>query len=234
MKDIYPIFVRLPDMFNKDRDTIITRAELLAEKARLNGLDVGLIIDYFVADPYHGQPPHVDDDGSITKNKTRRAAGRGFYPFSWVKGWVDARDAITNILYRVEPDYVQQGVNADVINWKTQLEPSKLYYGYNDTMGLFEQATKAANWHGTWVVSGWENKTIKKAREKFGAAMTDTDFLNRCTLEMPDDDDTTVEPPPDDTLLLHDRVALLELVVAKIVNLLAGIKTELGTWENPG
>ena len=64
--------------------------------------------------------------------------------------------------------------------------------------------------------------------------MTDTDFLNRCTLEMPDDDDTTVEPPPDDTLLLHDRVALLELVVAKIVNLLAGIKTELGTWENPG
>ena len=235
VKDVYPIFIRLPEMFTGDRDTIITTAELLAEKARRSGLDVGVIFDYFVTDPYHGRPPHVGDDGHIVKSNSQRNKGLGYYPFSWIKGWVDAQAAIADVLYRVEPDYVQQGVNADVINWKTVLDPNKLYYGYNDTMGLFGQAVQDSNWHGTWVVSGWENKTIKKAREKFGSAMTDTDFLNRCTLEMPDDGGGEVPPPPpDDDADLYDRVALLELVVAKIVNLLAGIKEELGTWEVPG
>jgi hypothetical protein len=238
IKDTYPIFIRLPDMFTGNRDLELTKASMLADAAREKGFDVAVIIDYFMTDPYHGCPPHVNPlTGNIVKNKRSRAAGLGYYPFSWREGWVKAQTAVANIIDVIRPDYLQQGVNATELNWKYVLPTNKLYWGYNDVMGLFMHArNEMGGWEGTYVVSGWYNHTLKKAREIFGSAITDEDLINRCTLDLPpddidDDDDGAVPPPPVDFAMLAARLAALEVIVAKIINFLAAIKNELKTWE---
>lgn len=233
-RDIYPIFVYLPDLFTGSRKDLLAGWKMLAEGVRERGLDVGMVVDYFVQDPYHGCPPHIDPTtGEKWKDKKRQEEGLGYYPFGWVKGWVEAENALVELIDTIKPDYIQQGINASELNWKYTLPTDKLYYGYNDTMGMFRQAADRTDWKGTYVVSAWYNHTLKKARDRFGSALTDSDFIDRCTLELPPPPDDEETPPPPSDVSLEDRVQLLEIVVAKVVSLLATIKEELRTWEVP-
>lgn len=227
--DIYPIYIFLPDMFGPDSGSILQESVILADAARGAGLKVGVIFDYFMRDPYHSRPPHCDEDGSISGSRNRRNQGKGYYPFSWRPGWGLAVEEIGTMIRATKPDFVQQGVNSDEINWTTVLSTDKLYLGYNDTMGLFNQGTDLAEWHGTYVVSGFYSKSLRKAREKFGSAMRDDEFLARCTLELPDDGGgDPVDPPvPTD---LEGRVLYLEETMKSVLICFYNIEQAIKNW----
>lgn len=229
-KDIYPIYVFLPDMFGPEADTLLTKAKALADAATKAGLSVGVIFDYWMKDPYHGAPPHVNGaDGSIYPDKRRRNLGKGYYPYSWRPGWGDAVKAISTVIDTVNPEFIQQGVNSDVINWTTALDPSHLYLGYNDTMGLFNQATDACRWDGTYVVSGFTSRSLPKARQRFGSAMDDETFLSRCTLDLPDDGGNG-EPPPPPVGDLEERIVLLENTMIFVLKTFNRIEEAIKAW----
>lgn len=229
-RDIYPIYVFLPDMFGPDAGSILQEAAILSDAARGGGLKVGVIFDYFMRDPYHSAPPHVNGaDGSIYSDKRRRDLGRGYYPFSWRPGWGLAVDAIGNVLKVARPDFIQQGINADDINWKTALSKDKLYLGYNDTMGLFNQGTDAAQWDRTYVVSGFYNKSLPKARQRFGSAIRDDAFLERCTLDIPDDGGGDPTDPPVDSDL-EARVVYLENTMKSVLITFYNIEQAISNW----
>jgi hypothetical protein len=94
----------------------------------------------------------------------------------------------------IQPDFVQQGIQGDVINWYRENVPEKPHWGYNDVMGMFSQGLSDANWTGTYVVSGYYTNTLRKARERFGSAIKDEDLAQRLSWEILD---PPVDPPVD-------------------------------------
>ena len=219
-KDTYAILVNLPDTvhepwrpdyqkYKEDFTVLVDRGKvaekrMLAEAAREAGLKVAIIFDYFEHEPFHEKPPHVDSSGKIMKSKVARSFGLGYLPFAWIDGWNYARAAIRVYTEAIQPDFVQQGIQGDVINWYRENVPEKPHWGYNDVMGMFMQGLRDALWTGTYVVSGYYTNSLRKAREYFGSAIKDEDLAQRLSWEIldppppDDDDDDDVEPPVDE------------------------------------
>ena len=229
-RTIYPLYFHLPALFTSDRTQILGEAKILADEARKGGLEIGAIFDYFMREPYHGRPPHIGDDGRIVKNNKARTAGLGYYPFGWITGWNEAKAVIGEVVALLSPDYIQQGINAEVLNWKTTLPKEQLYRGYKDTMGMFREGIEPVGWNGTYVVSGWYGKTSPKARELFGSCITDTEFLNKCTFDIPGGDDDNEEPPPPPRDTLEERVIFLENTMRSVLKTFYRIEEAIKAW----
>ena len=217
MKDAYAIMVPMgkavfePERYNYQKysdnfaplinQSSLTEATMLAEAARNAGLDVALIFDYHVSNPYHGCPPHATaGEFGVTSNKSLRAQGLGLAPFSWKDGWKFAQKVVEVYARQIMPDYIQQGIDAEFIPWMPPDNANwKRRWGYNDVMGMFEDGLDLAGWVGTYVVSGYYSSSLKKARGIHGTAIKDSDLLNRVVFDLPDtpvDDPVDVPPPP--------------------------------------
>lgn len=201
-------FVHLPSLGN-DRyvNGLIADA---AEEQR----PICLVFNYHLISPYHGRPPHLLDDGGIY---TRDGRGYGLAPFGWTRGWVWARERIEHVLEAINPAYMQQGVEPDVRNgWGWHTEPR---YHYNDTMSIFKQAARLADWEGTFVVAEAPTKPdittsgLRCARLNKGDGADKFDRVVRESAmtwlpAIPDDDD---DPVDDESTIVALTVNLLDL-----------------------
>lgn len=178
-----------------------------ATKARSLGLKVYLLIDYFTRFPYHAPPAHhnIKDTRNYPRSGgpykafpdvelEQRVRGRhdafGLLHFSWIDGWRWGEEAVRTLVDATDPDFIQQGDDpATLVGWD-YYKPTAGPIVYNDTMGVFRGGINRTAWKGsgTYVVADWRSRTIPRAREYFGSAMSADEF-EFITVPYVDDDD---------------------------------------------
>jgi hypothetical protein len=185
-----------------------------ANMARKLGLDVYLLIDYFVEQPYHGPPPHHNLDGAnsyprsgptywgfgdvtLTKRHLGRHDAFGYMHFAWGDGWRWGAEAVRTLVDEIRPDYVQQGNDPETLHGWDYYKPGAGPVVYNDTMGVFRDGIHRTDWDGVFVVSAWKSRTLRKAVENFGKADTVDNFRFVTVPYVTDKPDDPKEPPLD-------------------------------------
>lgn len=123
------IYVALSQL---DKDDYVETLCDDADRIEKAGLKIMLCIDYHVQHPvYHGPPPPFKSDACL-----------GYAPFSWVRGWIWAREHIAMIVQKVRPDAVQIAEDPHYREgWGFFRDDDNAKVAeYNDNMLIFKQA----------------------------------------------------------------------------------------------